>query len=200
MSNPNINEYNNIPQQDPERQNLNNANAEQNANQQNAEDSENHFQLNGQSYDVQGNVNKSYSSNICFQLLSILLFFIFTRQSKDGPHNCEALRDVGVSYMWFNVGLVAFSIISYIVVKCFKSNLMVGIDYAVRIIGQIVFIVLFQIGYNKSKDCGGLGVLVLIILIFMYCALALMVCLCCCFCACGYGAKSEEETRKDNKF
>ena len=185
-----LKEYNVVNQQDPELAGPTTIIVVETNNQPD----DGNLQFQGQSFDLQGHVDKSYGSNMCLQLLLILLLFLFTRRSDSNKvRTCEALRDEAIIYMWFNVGLVVFTIASYIVVKCCKSNLMLVIDYSVKLIGQCVFMVLFQISWSASSGCGSLGILVITLLIFFYIGLILIGCAFMAFFCCGVGKKKDGE-------
>ena len=156
----------------------------------------NTINIRGYAYNPHENMGSTLCSDICFRGLNCLLFFIFTRPSHFTDNKCQMLIDYSIYYIYFNIAMACVAILGYFIAKAFKSFVLIGIDYSIRFFGVLVFMIMFQIAYVNSSNCGGLAILVLFNLISFYLVVAILLCAVCCFCCVAIAAVKASEDQQ----
>ena len=175
---------NDIEKQDLNNNDNNNANSnahntdDDEANNQNREDSE--INIQGYRINPQENIKTGFGYELCSRVIVIALFFAYTREDNFPTDKCELLKGYGINFMYFNIAMLVISFLVFCLLTKTRSNAIFAIDQIIKMVGTLIFMVFFQIGYVKSQFCGGLAVLVLIYLIFFYLTVLLLIVGICC--------------------
>jgi hypothetical protein len=122
---------------------------------------------------------KQTPGEIIGYLITILLYYLVTKESNFTDTKCDILRNYAIYAMYTFIGFIVLSVYTLIHLCIRPAYCLVLLDRGLKFLASFVILVLFQIGVVQSSNCGILGVLVISYLTIFYLILSCGACAAC---------------------